>query len=363
MYPVSTTPRKLAASPIGRKVQEDRDRRCDICACQTNGVSSLCRRCLSRRSRFGSVKVSRIIEYREYNHFLGPVTKYLKQHPPPLPVRESMARFLLPPGKIPVGQVGHKSRALLIQEMCRWPDPRYQKKKTTHGGYDRPAKYTPTAYLATLIAVNMFIEEREGRGFPDDAEQFTLARALVRMHKRPGRRGISSKKLKLFPPGQARLEIRVNRVCKTVLAGLAARLREFQIVGVYVLTTARSLLAELQHDQAPRNAALSPRRRKVASMPQPQPQPQSQPEPEPKLKITADMLVFHYGAIPSAPAPPIVEEEPSDPGPHPAPRWDGTAAQARLINAWAKKHDRWQAFLRSQAHLLTLNNTQPPEGV
>jgi hypothetical protein len=142
-----------------------------------------------------------------------------------------------------------QKQSLLIAEMARWSDHRYRKKVTDHGQWTRKADYSPKGILAVLIAVKAYVEEREGQGFPHDSEDTAMMFALTRLWKRPRRYSQGSK-------GRARPMKYSQRVSKTVMHGLVKRWREFTTVGVYVLQTARAVLAEHKAAEAGRIKAL-----------------------------------------------------------------------------------------------------------
>jgi hypothetical protein len=322
-----------------RKANKYTDRRCEACQRQTDGISSLCRLHLHRRSRLGSVRVTRQLRHKEYAYLVGVATKYLKKNPPSSNVLESMQRFLQPPGMTrPIT----RKQALLITEMSRWSDARYRNRWTDHGGYRRKANYTSTGILAVLIAVKAYVEERDGVGFPHDSEDYAMMFALTRLWRRP--RGYSNgKKGRLAP-------IRYStKVSKTVLTSLVKQWREYSMVGVYVLQTARVILAELKANEAKRNAAL-PRSytqeemKRMYEAQQAKKREREAAEPKARRIVITAADLFGREDEPKAPPPP--EAEPFDPGPRPIN--DGSAPAAAAIMAWAKKWDRWQKHLREK---------------
>ena len=94
-------------TPIQQRTKDHKStwRVCEVCHKQTNGLSSLCRQHRLYRGKNGSVKVSRPLCHHDYAHLIGLATKYMKQHPPTLPILESMARLLTPPSAIPKGHI------------------------------------------------------------------------------------------------------------------------------------------------------------------------------------------------------------------------------------------------------------------
>lgn len=227
-----------------RKAHRYTDRRCEAPGCQrqTDGISSLCRKHLARRARLGSVRVTRQLRHREYAHLVGVATKYLKRNPPPSNITESMLRFLQPPSMVrPIT----RKQELLITEMTRWNDPRYRNKVTNHGGWTRKADYSPRGILAVLIAVKAYVEERDGQGFPHDSEDTAMMFALVRLWRRPS-------SYSQGPKGRTKPVKNSYRVSKTVMVALVKRWREYTILGVYVLQTARAILTEYRASEAER---------------------------------------------------------------------------------------------------------------
>lgn len=240
-------------NPISQRRQDNKytDRRCEVCRRQTNGISSLCQRHLNLRGWHGSVKVTEYVKLRDYAHLVKLARKYLKAHPPDQPILDSMARFLLPPDPIPRGSRarGRRERAALRVEMSRWNDPRYRKKISNPNQrgtvYYFKYDYTPTGILCTLIGITAYIDEREGQGFPHDAEAIEKAHAIVRLWKRP-RYFIGRKQ-----------PVKVSaRITASVLRGLAARLREFSMINTFCLVTARAILTEYKATEAARIKAL-----------------------------------------------------------------------------------------------------------
>jgi hypothetical protein len=313
------------ATPISqiRKAHRYTDRSCEICRRQTDGISSLCKRHLERRGRHGSVKVTQQLRHRDYSHLIGLATKYLKANPPPSNITESIQRFLQPPGPLPRGSDGWRKRQLLIAEMARWSDPRYQKKVTDHGGWSRKAEYSARGILAVLIAVKAYVEEREGRGFPHDSEETAMMFALTRLWKRPR---AYSQGLK----GRVQPVRYSQRASKTVLRGLVRRWREFTAVGVYVLQTARIILAEYRVTEAERIKKL--------------PRVYSQEEMKilhDRQKREAEARVFEQQRAAFLREPPV-----PDPGPRTFGAWDGSAEMQRQIMAWSEASSRFQEYER-----------------
>lgn len=227
-----------------RKANKYTDRRCESCRKPTDGLSSLCRVHLRRRGKLGSVKATRQLRHADYAYLVGVATKFLKKNPPPADVLTTMQRFLEPPGMPShYNRHGGSPRALLISEMQRWSDPRYRKKVTDHGGWSRKADYSPKGILAVLIAVEAYVEEREGNGFPHDAEHTAMMFALVRLWKRPR---------SYAPRWQNR---NTKRVSPSVLRELIKRWREFTTLGMFVLKTARAVLREQAEAQKLKRSA------------------------------------------------------------------------------------------------------------
>jgi hypothetical protein len=137
-------------------------------------------------------------------------------------VKAAAAR-LLDPGPMPKKTRDMRSTHapwLWHREMtwCAAPEARYR--EATRRGH-----YKPAGLIAMLVAVTVFTDEREGVGFPGDAEDTAKARALLDLFKRPksGQRG--------------------GKIPATVLRVLVKRLRAATTLGVYLLTTARAVSA------------------------------------------------------------------------------------------------------------------------
>jgi hypothetical protein len=319
-----------------RKANRHTWRVCEICRRQTDGISSLCKLHLRRRGRLGSVRVTRQLRHREYAFLVGIATKYLKKNPPPSNITESMRRFLQPPGMIrPIT----RKQERLITEMARWSEGRYRNKWTDHGGYRRKADYSPRGILAVLIAVKAYVEERDGVGFPHDSEDYSMMFALTRLWRRPRSLSRGAKNVKYS-----------TKVSKTVLTGLVKRWREHTMVGVYVLQTARAILAEYKATEAERIKRL-PRQltqeemRKMYEEQQARDKLKREAEAKARRIVIVPELIF--GVKTEPPPPPAPEPEPFDPGPRPTN--DGSAPAAKAIMAWAKEWDRWQKHLKEKA--------------
>jgi hypothetical protein len=318
-----------------RKANKYTDRRCDECHRQTDGLSSLCRLHLRRRGKLGSVRVTRQLRHREYAFLVGIATKYLRRNPPPSNITESMLRFLQPPGMVrPIT----RKQELLITEMSRWSDMRYRNKWTDHGTYRRKADYSPRGILAVLIAVKAFVQERDGVGFPHDSEDFAMMFALTRLWRRP--RSISR--------GKTNTKYS-TKVSKTVLTGLVKRWREYTMVGVYVLQTARTILAELKANEAKRIKAL-PKTYTQEEMKRMYEAQQAERRKREEAEAKAKRIVIDIPSLfdrkDEPKAPPLPEPEPFDPGERPFN--DGSAPAARAIMAWVKNQERWQKHLMKE---------------
>jgi hypothetical protein len=261
--------RKIGASPFARRRLELRFhyRRCDVkgCGYLTDGMSSLCKRHKNNRAAYGHPKVNRRLQQRDYLHLIEATLKYWKKVPPPQSILESTASFLTPPGRLTGSrEPGKKARLMLIAEMVRWQDPRYRKKYSHRPGYDsRKAGYAPRDYLAVMVAVEAYMAERDGQGFPGDVEFIEKAFAIARLHRRPGSRS-------RVRPGRKL----VHMVNGTVLRAIAARLRQFNSLGVYIHQTAREVLKE------PRKKPKPPRKRYAPKPVAPAPAPAPLPRPE-----------------------------------------------------------------------------------
>jgi hypothetical protein len=120
-------------------------------------------------------------------------------------------------------------KAVLYRELLWLQDPRAKKiSSVIPGGRNR---YRPTVILMTLLSVFVFITERDGVGFPGDAEDCALGYALASLWKRPK-----------HPAGHpVPLRATTRRL-------LGQRIRAN--LGVYLLTAARQIVAERQREEA-----------------------------------------------------------------------------------------------------------------
>lgn len=243
-------PKKVSASPLAKRriALASRWRRCDVAGCArlTDGMSSLCRRHKENRGRFGHAKARRRLKPHEYRHLIKASLTYFRKNPPPQSILESVQAFLTPPGRITGSRErGKKARLMLIAEMVRWQDPRYRHRYSQRPGYaQQRAGYEPRDYLAVMVAVEAFIAEREGQGFPGEVEGMEKAFALATLHKRPGRYAVSPKLRKDAPPGIVKPDVKyTQRVSGTVLRAIATRLKEFHSLNLYIYHTAKAVLA------------------------------------------------------------------------------------------------------------------------
>jgi hypothetical protein len=205
-----------------REQAQAKDRRCDVCSRPTGTVAYLCRRHLHQRKKLGSARVSGGVLHRNvWRPWCPHVNRYLSRHPPDREVLNA-ALALVTPGNTPrpSEQRWQNKRWLLWRELVHWHDPRAR----FHG---RHGRYDALGILRVLLAVTVYIEDRDGRGFPDDAEDFAKVHALLTMVKRrdPWTRPVS------------------------VMRTLGARIRKS--LGMYLLTTARAILAEHAKRPAP----------------------------------------------------------------------------------------------------------------
>ena len=164
----------MSAIQQRRKNHKHRDRRCDVCKIQTDGISHFCSRHLKRRGKHGSVKVTSYVNLRDYAHLIKLARKHLKAHPPDSAIIESMARLLQPPAYAPPGVRGRREQNALRDEMVRWTDARYQKKRSNPNKYGTvyyfKHDYSPRGILCVLIGLEAYFDERQGVGFPNDSE-------------------------------------------------------------------------------------------------------------------------------------------------------------------------------------------------
>lgn len=308
-------------TPIQQRTKDHKStwRVCEVCHKPTNGLSSLCWKHRRYRGKNGSVKVSRPLYHRDYAHLIGLAVKYMKHNPPPLPILESMARLLTPPAAIPKGSRTPRraERERLRLEMSRWSDFRYQKKVTDHGQWSRKADYSPRGVLAVLVAITAYVEERP-RGWPHDSDRIETARAIIRLWRRPRKMG-----------GRAGAK-RSSKIPPSVLRGFAARLREFSMVGVYALLTARAILTEYRASEAERSKKLprtySPEEMRVL---------------HDRQKRVTEAKVFEQQRAAF-----LLETPVADPGARTFGAWDGSAEMQQQIMAWSAARDRYLNYER-----------------
>jgi hypothetical protein len=97
--------------------------------------------------------------------------------------------------------------------------------------------FTAQGILKTLLAVSIYVEDRDGQGFPGDAPEIVLAFALCQMRRRPrfsaGKRGAK----------------RSQPVSPTVRTLLAERIKK-SLAGGYLLASARTIVAQERSSKA-----------------------------------------------------------------------------------------------------------------
>ena len=211
-----------------------------------DGISTLCPRHLRYRGQYGSVRVSRHIDAKDYYPFLKIIRKRFRKTPPPTPILEAITSLLTPPQQFRTGQPGWKARALLVRELARIADPRARKKETKQG---IPADYRPVNILAVITACQAFLEERQN--FPGDSESIALAYSVLRLWRRP-RGWTKTKKM-----------LKSQAISATVLRGFAKRIRERTQLMVFVLQTSRAILADQAALQAAKVKAAQAARQKA----------------------------------------------------------------------------------------------------
>ena len=232
--------RKETASPAGKRftyLHNYVNRQCEECGESTSDGTSLCDRHRRNRGQHGSILRSKILPLKAYKPHLVVAVKYLQRNPPPPEVLALVAAFVEPPPRLRPGEVGYKDRLLLVREMDRWRDPQFRWKERlyTTPGLPKFYDYSATGYLATMLAVELYLAECDWRGFPHDAPDWAVMRAVVRMHRRPGPRGAVARRA---PGGQ------ITRVRPTVLKLLVKRYREQGVMLTYIRQTVETLLRD-----------------------------------------------------------------------------------------------------------------------
>jgi hypothetical protein len=264
------------AKSIQQRTREARGRWrvCDHCHRNIVGLGALCRRCRRRRGRFGTVKPHTRLDRSEWNNGADSpyavAEKYIAEHPPPTDVIEGLRNLLAPGNPLPPTNNRATNAAYVVRQEMLWQaDPRSAKKCDAEG---QPYTYSDEQRLAVLLATTLWIEEREGIGFPHDSADVARATALLLMRKRPrhpaGR--IGAKRSRPIPP--------------TALHAVARRLRETEALGVYLLVGTRHIIRRRQQEQD----AISKRPRK----PGPPPPRIWTPPPRPSR---VSLLVAKYG--------------------------------------------------------------------
>jgi hypothetical protein len=140
-----------------------------------------------------------------------------------------------PASPLPRAKARDSNPAYLLQrELVWWNDPASAKKETAERV---PYDYSAQGLLKTLLAVSIYVEDRDGQGFPGDAPEIVLAFALCQMRRRPrfsaGKRGAK----------------RSQPVSATVRTLLAERIKK-SLAGTYLLASARSIIAEERSSKA-----------------------------------------------------------------------------------------------------------------
>jgi len=129
----------------------------------------------------------------------------------------------------------------------------------------RRGHYKPAGIVAVLASVTTYMTEREGRGFPGDAEDTAKARALLSLFR-------------LQPAGS-----RGRRVPATVVRMLVKRLRAASVLGVYTYIIARAVTA----------ANMATQREVAARMPASKPAPRIVEQPE-RRPTMAELMIAKY---------------------------------------------------------------------
>jgi hypothetical protein len=160
---------------------------------------------------------------------LKPVRKAMKVQPPSAEVLGAAGR-LLDPGPMPKPRDMRPNHApyLLWRELDWRRQPEAKKREEARRGHHKPV-----GIVAVLAAVTTYMDEREGRGFPGDAEDTAKVRAI----------------LNLFRLQPVWRKGRGRRVPATVVRMLVKRLRAAPVLGVYVLIIARAVTAANQAKQ------------------------------------------------------------------------------------------------------------------
>ena len=218
-----------AISPRFPRPDPTRDRRCEVCYRAVTALGSLCESCRLKRRTFGHPKLSKFLPRYAWEPILPLVRDYMTEHPPSAEVLAAMQRVIGPGNPPPPTMSRLNPRYLLHTEVRWWQDPRARKKHNQRGRLRaRSLDYTPLAILANLTAVSVYIEEREGHGFPGNVADVTMGVALASTWKRPQ-----------FINRNGRKEGRELRA--TVRLALGRRIRE-SAVGVWLIVASRAII-------------------------------------------------------------------------------------------------------------------------
>jgi hypothetical protein len=256
------------------------DRRCEICKVNLTGrdLGDLCERHRTRRGKYGSPHLRGVGVLRhdprggksrcEWKAILPLAVAFLKKHPPSAETVAALAH-VLEPGNPPSRHISKRHpRAVLYRELSWFQDPRSHKKPPGPPRGFFKVRHAPKPILAALISVTIYIEERDGRGFPHDAADVALGFALASHWHRPK-----------SPSGHS-VPLR-----GTTRRLLAQRIRS--ALGVYLLTSARAIIAQRQRDEAAK-----------ATKPQmPQLPPTKLYQPERKPTLAEQMIRQHVDSI------------------------------------------------------------------
>jgi hypothetical protein len=218
-------------------VQDDL-RQCEVKECWklTPPLARLCPMHLKRRNHYGSPHVSRAIPRGVFSPYRAIVRNYLRVHPPTAETLALVTRFLEVPGRLRPGEVGYKDRNLLIREMERWsrPEFRFKYRRRSDRGLVDKYDYSATGYLTDMLAVSVFLHERDFRGWSkDDAPEYALVRAIVLMHRRPRWTGSKG-------------HVEVVPVRPTVWRGLVKRWKSHTALSAFVTTTAEAIVKNMR---------------------------------------------------------------------------------------------------------------------
>jgi hypothetical protein len=234
------------------------DRRCEVCAVNVT-LGGLCLRHRDERLRHGTTTPHKRLLRKEWDYGIGSPLRqaeaYIAAHPLTSDVREGLHNVLSPGNPLPVAKSGRQNPAALLRRELLWhADPQSAKKWYGPAGTaPRPYTYSDEERIAVLLAVTLYIDAREGVGFPHDSPDIERACALLSMRSRPHR-----------ATRRRNGRVQNKEIVGTVRHAVGRRIRQAPGLGLYLLAGARTIL----RDQGPVRFTPSRRRRRRARHPQ-----------------------------------------------------------------------------------------------